>query len=92
MAMNPLAFGTPGTQPKPKKRLTPMKSVKGRELSFLGWWATWRGVDGDLFPLEEGFGEPWFPIVRLIQVTSFENASASRIELRGFSFQTPIRA
>ena len=37
-----------------------------------------------LFPLEEGFGEPWFPILRCVRRTSlvecgwfFENASAS---------------
>ena len=42
------------------------------------------GGEEEMFPLEEGFGEPWFPILRCVRRTSlvecgwfFGNASAS---------------
>ena len=45
-----------------------------------------------MFPLEEGFGEPWFPIVKMHEVTLCERFRFGRSEPNCFSFQTRIRA
>ena len=45
---------------------------------------------GRMFPLEEGFGEPWFP--KSLELIFKERFRFERIESRLFNFQTPIRA
>ena len=53
-------------------------------MSFLVFGYMAGGEGEEMFPREEGFGEPWFPILQGVRRTSlvegqwlFENASAS---------------